>query len=612
MALRVQHMPNRLLVASLLITLMIGPMTCGPAAALDHEQGAVGATALNTVIAGDQPQAEIARPPAEPVDADNTLERLILGVVAAVGIGLAMALILPAMKRSRKSLKRRYAHSVGHILENLTDGVIIADEKGNVLFANNAAAAISGTQRPDVSLTEWSSVHGVFLPGSNQPLPPEDLPLARAVRGETIDDVELWVRNRRVPHGIDIRVRGGPLLGPRGDMRGGVVVFRNVSERKKDEERIRRLSNVVQQTADAVIVTNREGTIEYVNPAFESTTGYTSEEAVGRSPRILKSGRQSPELYRELWSTITGGSTFRGMTINRKKNGEHYHSEQTITPMTDEHGQITHFVSVNKDMTERRKVEEQAIELDLASMVQKRLYPASDPDIPGYDLAGAVFPAEATSGDYYDFVPLPDGTVVIVVADVSGHGLGPALVMAETRAYLRSLTRTTDDLVTITSGLNDFLHADLQDNHFVTMLIARLDPSDGRLDFVNAAHPAGAIVTDSGELVASLPSKCLPLGMFGDIWKCVLQQAEIGAGEIAVFATDGVLECESPDGEEFGGDRLLEVVSRHRRATAAEIVAEVHRAVREFREGERQEDDVTVVVCKRLTSDTPMPSPAHG
>jgi PAS domain S-box-containing protein len=612
MALCVQHVPKRLLVASFLITLMIGPITCSPAAAQDHEQETVGATAPDTVIAGDRPQAEIARPAAESVDAGHTRGRLIIGVAAAIGSGLALALILAAMKRSRDRLKRRYAQSVGHILENLTDGVIVADEKGNVLFANNAAAAISGTQRPDVSLTEWSSVHGIFLPGSNQPLPPEDLPLARAIRGETIDNLELRVRNRRVPHGIHILVRGGPLLSTRGDVRGGVVVFRNVSERKKDEERIRRLSNVVEQTADVVIVTNREGTIEYVNPAFESTTGYTAEEAVGRSPRILKSGRQSPEFYRELWDTITGGSTFRGMTINRKKNGELYHSEQTITPMTDEHGQITHFVSVNKDMTEQRKIQEQAIELELASLVQQRLYPASDPDIPGYDLAGAVSPAEATSGDYYDFVLLPDGTVVIVVADVSGHGLGPALVMAETRAYLRSLTRATDDLVTITTGLNDFLFADLQDNHFVTMLLARLDPSDGRLDYVNAAHPDGTIVNGSGEPVARFSSKCLPLGMFGDIWKCVLQQAEIGAGEVAVFATDGVFECESPNGEEFGGERLLEVVSRHRRATAAEIVAEVHRAVREFRQGGRQEDDVTVVVCKRQTSDTALPAPADG
>jgi serine phosphatase RsbU (regulator of sigma subunit) len=100
--------------------------------------------------------------------------------------------------------------------------------------------------------------------------------------------------------------------------------------------------------------------------------------------------------------------------------------------------------------------------------------------------------------------------------------------------------------------------------------------------------------------------------MFGETWRCVTQHAVIGTGEIAVFATDGVLECESPDGEEFGSDRLLEVVSRHRRATAEEIVAEVHRAVREFRKGERQEDDVTVVICKRQNGDTGMAPSSDG
>jgi PAS domain S-box-containing protein len=575
---------KRVLIASFLIAPTIGLLTPGIATALEDEYNVAG-------------------PSAEASDPRTGQGLIILGSAAVLGSGLALALILALAKRSRDRLKRRYANRVGHILENLTDGVIIADEKGNVLFANRSATAISGTERPDVPLSEWPSAHGLLLPGSNQFFSAEDIPLARAIRGETIDNVELRVRNRQVPEGIHILVRGGPLLGARGDIQGGVVVFRNVSERKKDEERIRRLSNVVEQTADAVVVTDRKGTIEYVNPAFESTTGYASDEVIGKNPRILKSGRQSAEFYRELWDTITSGQTFRGMTINRKKDGELYHTEQTITPMTDEHGEITHFVSVHKDMTERRKIQEQEIELELASLVQQRLYPASDPDIPGYDLAGAVLPAEATSGDYYDFVHLIDDTVVIVVADVSGHGLGPALVMAETRAYLRSLTWATDDLVTITTGLNNFLLADLQDNHFVTMLLARLDPSSGRLDFVNAAHPAGAIVTDSGEQVATLSSKCLPLGMFGDEWRGVVQHAQIGVGEIAVFATDGVIECESPDGEEFGGDRLVEVVSRHRHATAAEIVDEVHRAVREFRQGERQEDDVTVVVCKRLPSE---------
>lgn len=591
---------KRLGVASFLFAWLNGaPATCTPAAAGEHVKQIAESAASDAARSGRRSQD-----PVFPSLKETAVERyargpLILGVAAIVGGGLALILLLVLAKRSRDRPEGRYTQRVGPILESLNDGVIVADRQGRVLFANKAAAAIAGVQRLDVPLTEWSAENEFFVPGTDEPFPAADLPLARAIRGETIDDVELRICNPHAPDGVHLRFRGGPLLDSRGQVHGGVVVFHDVSERRSDEDRIRRLSNVVEQTADAVVVTDREGTIEYVNPAFESITGYSSEEAIGRNPRILKSGRQSEAFYRELWDTITGGSTFRGMTVNRRKNGELYHTEQTITPMTDSRGGITHFVSVHKDMTERRKIQEQEIELTLAAQVQQRLYPQSDPRVPGFDLAGAVFPAEATSGDYYDFVPLSGGAVVIVVADVSGHGLGPALVMAETRAYLRSLTRATDDLVAITTGLNDFLFADLQDNQFVTMLLARLDPSDGRLEFVNAGHPAGVIVAGSGELAARMPSRCLPIGMFGEAWRCVMQHAEIGAGEIAVFATDGVIECESPEGEEFGSERLFEVVSRHREATAVEIVSEVHRAVREFRRGERQEDDVTVVICKR-------------
>jgi len=224
------------------------------------------------------------------------------------------------------------------------------------------------------------------------------------------------------------------LLDGQGSVTGGVVVVRDVTTRKRTEERLQRLSSAVEQTADSVLITDRAGTIEYVNPAFEATTGYSSADVIGRKPNILKSGLQSPEFYSDLWATILRGEPFRGMTVNRKKNGALYHAEQTITAMKDRDGRITHFVSVLKDMTERHKMQEQEIELQLASMVQRRLFPDAPPRLPGYDLAGAVVPAAATCGDYFDFVSVSNDAVALVTADVSGHGLGSALVMAQTRA----------------------------------------------------------------------------------------------------------------------------------------------------------------------------------
>ncbi|MCZ7399549.1 MAG: PAS domain-containing sensor histidine kinase [Candidatus Methanoperedens sp.] len=135
-------------------------------------------------------------------------------------------------------------------------------------------------------------------------------------------------------------------------------VFRDITERKKAEEMQRKLSSAVEHTADIVIIAKKDGTIEYVNPAFEKITGYTMEEAVGKTPRILKSGKQDEKFYEHLWGTILSGEVFYGVLINKKNNGELYYAEKTITPVKDEHGTITHFVSTDKDITERKKAEE--------------------------------------------------------------------------------------------------------------------------------------------------------------------------------------------------------------------------------------------------------------
>ncbi|MEX2116425.1 MAG: PAS domain S-box protein [Bacteroidota bacterium] len=121
---------------------------------------------------------------------------------------------------------------------------------------------------------------------------------------------------------------------------------------------LRRLSRVVEQTADNVVVTNKDGIIEYVNPSFEKLTGYKKEEVIGKTPRILKSGELDDSFYKRLWETIVGGKSFRATFINRKKNGQLYFEEQTITPLVDESGEIISFVSTGKDVTEERRSKE--------------------------------------------------------------------------------------------------------------------------------------------------------------------------------------------------------------------------------------------------------------
>src|SRR3984957_3402754 len=125
------------------------------------------------------------------------------------------------------------------------------------------------------------------------------------------------------------------------------------------EESLRKLSRAVEQSADAVMITDRDGLIEYVNPAFEALTGYSHEEAVGRTPRILKSGAHSAGAYQELWQTILAGNIYRSILENRKKNGQLYYVEESISPVRDASGAITHFISNARDLTERMRLEAQ-------------------------------------------------------------------------------------------------------------------------------------------------------------------------------------------------------------------------------------------------------------
>ncbi|HUK23666.1 MAG TPA: response regulator [Terriglobales bacterium] len=128
-------------------------------------------------------------------------------------------------------------------------------------------------------------------------------------------------------------------------------------QRQKTEDMLRKLWHAVEQSADLVVITDRAGVMEYVNPAFESLTGYPREEAVGRTLRILRSEQQDPAVFQEMWRTILAGHVFRGTVANRKRNGEPFIVEKTITPLRDGNGEITHFISTDRDITDRRRLE---------------------------------------------------------------------------------------------------------------------------------------------------------------------------------------------------------------------------------------------------------------
>jgi PAS domain S-box-containing protein len=163
-----------------------------------------------------------------------------------------------------------------------------------------------------------------------------------------------------------------PILDAEQHCKGSFAMFTDITERKRAEETRERLTVAIEQAAETVVVTDADGTILYVNPMFETVTGYARSEAVGRNPRILKSDKQDDAFYRTLWTTITSGRVWHGRFVNRKKDGSLFSEDATISPVHDETGRIVSYVAVKRDITEQlRAVEEKSRLEDQLHQAQK-------------------------------------------------------------------------------------------------------------------------------------------------------------------------------------------------------------------------------------------------
>ena len=158
----------------------------------------------------------------------------------------------------------------------------------------------------------------------------------------------LWLRSNKLP----LRDREGKVIGVIG-------TYEDITERKQDEAERMRLMTAIEQAAESVVITGAEGEIQYVNPAFSAMTGYSREEALGKNPRILKSGKQDAAFYASLWATILAGQVWNGEMINRRKDGSLYTEKMSITPVHNEHGKMTHIIAMKEDITARKLLEDQ-------------------------------------------------------------------------------------------------------------------------------------------------------------------------------------------------------------------------------------------------------------
>lgn len=247
-----------------------------------------------------------------------------------------------------------------------------------------------------------------------------------------------------------------------------------------------------------------------------------------------------------------------------------------------------------EDQLEKKRMEEQ---LAVASQIQRRLLPQTNPEIQRYQIYGVNRSCYQIGGDYYDFLAKDDGRLAIVIADVSGKGVGAALLMASFQASIRSLVKTFNDPAMLMEQLNLVMRENSPPNKYITVFYGELDPLAHRFYYVNAGHNppvfyAGGtpqLLEGCGPVVGIIPGA-----------KYEARSIELNTNDLLFLYTDGVTECQDPDGNEFGEEGVIAFLNRYRNEQADELSQLLENHIREFTHGAALTDDTTLIFVKRV------------
>jgi PAS domain S-box-containing protein len=284
----------------------------------------------------------------------------ILGIgIIAIFLGLISFILRKRVKDKTRQLETAFVNlsksedKYRSIFETANEGICVTDKNGNIVTVNSKFQEMTGYSAEELLYHNFYS----FFNSNHKPDANGNPEICSAP--ERLD-YELYLsRKDRSP--LWTYVARSPILDNAKKYGGLVEMFTDITERKLAEEEIRKLFRGVEQSPAAIVITNKDGDIEYVNSKFIETTGYSYNEVLGKNPRILSSGETSSEEYKILWETIKSGNDWKGEFHNKKKNGELYWESVSISPIKNEKGEITHFIEMKEDITEKKKMIEDLI-----------------------------------------------------------------------------------------------------------------------------------------------------------------------------------------------------------------------------------------------------------
>lgn len=407
-------------------------------------------------------------------------------------------------------------------------------------------------------------------------------------------------------HEVFTESTGSPIL----DENGRILKWRgmdlDITDRKRVEDAVRLRERAIEAASVGIAIADARlpGLPNiYVNNALCQITGYSEQELLGRSLRMLQGKDTEYAAINQLRDALEKGRHCEVIIRNYRKDGSGFWNELLLSPVRDGKGELTHWIGIVADVSERRKSEEAKQELEIARQIQLSLLPKTPLRLGTVELAGVCIPASHVGGDYYDFFCHGDH-VDLVIADVSGHSVGAALIMAEMRSALKAEIRrdqmTPARCSEMLSTLNEVLFADLNGaDLFITMFYLRINRKTRQLQYANAGHNRPLLQRQGQAACEWLDAEGLIFGV-NPVIEFEERSLQLQTGDRLLLYTDGVTESQNLQGEFFGEPGLAETLRTHPNlapdATLEFLISGLH----DYRGMAPLHDDITMVSVRIL------------
>lgn len=502
------------------------------------------------------------------------------------------------------------------ITDAAQDAIVFMDDQGYIVYWNQAAERIFGYTSEEAMGRE---LHKFIVPEKYFAAFSQGFKRFRQTgQGNLLNQVmELYaLRNDGTEFPIELSLSAIQIKG----CWHATGIIRDTSARFKSLEQLRKLSQAVEQSSSTVLITDLSGNIEYVNPKFQELTGYTLPEVIGKNTRILKSGEQTPKEYQHMWNMITSGKEWRGEFHNRKKDGTLFWESASIAPVKDNDEQITHFVAVKEDITERKLAqkllreqnEKMQAELEMAAKVQRELLPVAIAGISNVSFAWRFKPSIYISGDMLNIFPLDQSHIGFYILDVMGHGISAALKAITLNYFLKpsrflglGSEEYTDlgafaDVMLPPSLTLELLNERFTDKSLInmcTVFYGIIDTQQSLLTYARAGHCPPLLVRQSGG-VEELCEGGPVIGISRNI-SFKNHSVKLEPGDRICLYTDGVIEAQDQQSLPFTKERLVKLIHENsRKHNINELAEKVLEDVTKHMDNMESKDDLAFLVIK--------------